>query len=118
MDGLERRIAAGLSPDVRSASRRCSCLPVGQGDHAQAARRVSRSSRKASGGRKNRLYAYRDLAIPIAGSVSKRRRARATIAVCEHGHSDPAAPDTLYIGALAAPNTVNTMPEETLLAFA
>ena len=24
----------------------------------------------------------------------------------------------LYIGALAAPNTVNTMPEETLLAFA
>ena len=25
--------------------------------------------------------------------------------------------DVLYIGALAAPNTVNTMPEETLLAF-
>jgi transaldolase len=30
---------------------------------------------------------------------------------------DPQAPDVLYIGALAAPNTVNTMPEETLLAF-
>ena len=27
------------------------------------------------------------------------------------------ASDVLYIGALAAPNTVNTMPEETLLAF-
>ncbi len=31
---------------------------------------------------------------------------------------DPQAPDVLYVGALAAPNTVNTMPEETLLAFA
>jgi transaldolase len=34
------------------------------------------------------------------------------------GTKDPAAPDTLYIGALAAPNTVNTMPEKTLLDFA
>jgi transaldolase len=34
------------------------------------------------------------------------------------GAKDPKAPDTLYIGALAAPNTVNTMPEETLLDFA
>jgi transaldolase len=31
---------------------------------------------------------------------------------------DPQASDVLYIGGLAAPNTVNTMPEETLLAFA
>lgn len=34
------------------------------------------------------------------------------------GTKDPAASDTLYISGLAAPNTVNTMPEETLLAFA
>jgi transaldolase len=33
------------------------------------------------------------------------------------GVKDPSAPDTMYITALAAPNTVNTMPEETLLAF-
>src|SRR3984893_9315423 len=33
------------------------------------------------------------------------------------GTKDPQASDVLYIGALAAPNTVNTMPEETLLAF-
>jgi transaldolase len=33
------------------------------------------------------------------------------------GTKDPKAPDVLYIGALASPNTVNTMPEETLLAF-
>jgi transaldolase len=34
------------------------------------------------------------------------------------GTKDPAAPDVLYVAGLAAPHTVNTMPEETLLAFA
>jgi transaldolase len=34
------------------------------------------------------------------------------------GTKDPAASDTLYVSGLAAPHTVNTMPEETLLAFA
>jgi transaldolase len=34
------------------------------------------------------------------------------------GTKDPALPDTLYVTSLAAPDTVNTMPEKTLLAFA
>jgi transaldolase len=34
------------------------------------------------------------------------------------GSKDPAAPDTLYVQALAAPGTINTLPEKTLLAFA
>ena len=34
------------------------------------------------------------------------------------GTKDPAASDTLYIEALAAPDTINTIPEKTLLAFA
>ena len=34
------------------------------------------------------------------------------------GTKDPAAPDTLYIEALAAPDTINTIPEKTLHAFA
>jgi len=34
------------------------------------------------------------------------------------GTKDPEASDVLYIKALAAPHTVNTMPEQTLLAFA
>jgi transaldolase len=33
------------------------------------------------------------------------------------GTKDPTAPDTLYVKALAAPFTVNTMPEGTLKAF-
>jgi transaldolase len=34
------------------------------------------------------------------------------------GTKDPEASDTLYIKALAAPDTINTIPEKTLLAFA
>ena len=34
------------------------------------------------------------------------------------GTKDPKASDTLYVSALAAPHTINTMPEQTLLAFA
>ncbi|MFF5791165.1 transaldolase [Paeniglutamicibacter sp. NPDC012692] len=34
------------------------------------------------------------------------------------GVKDPALPDTLYVTGLCAPNTVNTMPEKTLLATA
>ncbi len=33
------------------------------------------------------------------------------------GTKDPKASDVLYIGALAAPHTINTIPEETLIAF-
>ncbi len=34
------------------------------------------------------------------------------------GTKDPAAPDTLYVSALAAPDTIDTIPEKTLQAFA
>jgi len=34
------------------------------------------------------------------------------------GTKDPAAPDTFYVEALAVPDTINTIPEATLLAFA
>jgi len=34
------------------------------------------------------------------------------------GTKDPSAPETLYVEALAAPDTINTMPDATLEAFA
>lgn len=34
------------------------------------------------------------------------------------GTKDPAAPDTLYVDSLITPNSINTLPEKTLLAFA
>ena len=62
--------------------------------------------------------AYRDLLESerwqrLANSGARAQR----LLFASTGTKDPKAPDVLYIGALAAPNTVNTMPEETLLAF-
>ncbi len=34
------------------------------------------------------------------------------------GTKDPDAPDTMYVEVLAAPGTINTIPDKTLLAFA
>ena len=34
------------------------------------------------------------------------------------GTKDPSAPETLYVEALAAPDTINTLPEKTLKAMA
>ena len=53
----------------------------------------------------------------IASSVWQCRRA-AQRCCASTGTKDKSASHTLYISGLAAPNTVNTMPEETLLAFA
>jgi transaldolase len=63
--------------------------------------------------------AYRDLLASVrwrnlAGSGAQPQR----LLWASTGTKDPAASDTLYIEALAAPDTINTMPEKTLLAFA
>ena len=47
-----------------------------------------------------------------------RRRAAATPAMGQHRDQGSRRSDVLYIEALAAPETINTMPEKTLLAFA
>ena len=53
---------------------------------------------------------WRELA--AAGAVPQRPLWAST------GVKDPALPDTLYLSGLVAPNTVNTMPEKTMSAFA
>jgi hypothetical protein len=47
-----------------------------------------------------------------------RRGTSTALALGEYGHEGPAALATLYVTALGAPNTINTMPERTLLALA
>jgi len=71
----------------------------------------------AIGGRTYRAYCdlldskrWRDLA--AAGAHVQRLLWAST------GSKDPKASDTMYVEALAAPDTINTMPEKTLLAFA
>jgi transaldolase len=116
MRGLERRIAAGLSPDVRSVA----SLFVSRWDKATMDKLPDELRDHLGIAVATSTYAaYRDLLdsdrwqrLENAGARPQRLLFAST------GTKDPAAPDTLYIGALAAPNTVNTMPEETLLAFA
>ncbi len=113
--GVERRIAEGLDPAVGSVAsvfmsrwdvavakqvppdmRDRLALAVGL-DVYRAYRRLMSSDRvqrvENSGGRVQRL---------LWASTSTK---------------DPLAPDTLYVQGLAAPFTVNTMPNETLEAF-
>ena len=54
-----------------------------------------------------------------AGRGSPRKGARLQrLLFASTGTKDPEASDTLYIEAFAAPDTINTMPDKTLLAFA
>jgi transaldolase len=115
MRGLERRVAAGLSPDVRSVA----SLFVSRWDKATMDKVPDKDRDKLGIAIGQQAYkAYRDVLESdrwqsLANSGARAQR----LLFASTGTKDPKASDTLYIGALAAPNTVNTMPEETLLAF-
>jgi transaldolase len=115
MRGLERRIAAGLSPDVRSVA----SLFISRWDKATMEKVPDRDRDKLGIAIGQQTYkAYRDVLESdrwqrLANSGARAQR----LLFASTGTKDPKASDVLYIGALAAPNTVNTMPEETLLAF-
>jgi transaldolase len=114
--GLERRVAAGLAPDVCSVA----SLFVSRWDVAAA--------HKAPPGLRNRLgiavgrLAYRSYRDVLESDRWRRLadlRARPQrLLFASTGTKDPAAADVLYVRELAAPITVDTMPEKTLLAFA
>ena len=115
--GIERRIAAGLDPNIASvASLFVSRWDVAVKDKVQGEFRNNRLGIAIA----MRTYkAYRDLLaskrwqkLAAAGARPQRLLWAST------GTKDPAAPDTLYVEGLAAPDTVNTIPEKTLLAFA
>lgn len=116
MRGLERRVAAGLSPDVRSVA----SLFVSRWDRAtKSALPAELQNRLGIAMATHSYAAYRDLLDSDRWQRLENNGARPQrLLFASTGTKDPSAADTLYIGALAAPNTVNTMPEETLLAFA
>ena len=114
--GIERRLAAGLDPKVGSvASLFVSRWDVAIHDRVPAQRRNRLGIAIAQ-----RTYkAYREL----LGSARWQKLATAgarpqRLLWASTGTKDPDAPDTLYVEALAAPDTVNTMPDKTLKAFA
>jgi transaldolase len=116
MRGIERRMAAGLKPDVGSVA----SVFISRWD-AAAANKVPAALRNRLGiAIAKRTYkAARDL----LGSARWQRAYNAgarpqRLLWASTGTKDPQASDLLYIKALAAPLTVNTMPEGTLKALA
>lgn len=114
--GLERRAAEGLSLDVRSVA----SLFVSRWDKATIDRLPANlQNRLGIAVAQSAFAAYRAMLESDRWQRLENLGARPQrLLFASTGVKDPNAPDTLYIGALAAPNTINTMPEETLLHFA
>jgi transaldolase len=114
--GLERRIEAGLAPDVPSVASLFISrwdVAVGKDVPDQLVNRLG----IAVGGRAFRAYhelLASDRWLRLANEGARPQR----LLWASTGTKDPGASDTLYIEAFASPLTVNTMPEPTLHAFA
>jgi len=114
--GLERRIAAGLDPMVASVA----SLFVSRWDVAVHDAVPSTLRNRLGIAIAQRTYkAYRELlASPRWGKLAAAGARPQRLLWASTGTKDPKASDTLYIEALAAPETINTLPDKTLLAFA
>jgi transaldolase len=116
MRAMERRIAAGLDPKVNSVA----SVFVSRWDRAVADKVPPELINRLGIAIMQRTYRahcelintkrWKDLE---AKGARKQRMLWAST-----GTKDPKAPAGLYVEALAAPDTIDTMPEKTLLAFA
>jgi transaldolase len=116
MRGLERRLEAGLDPRVHSVL----SLFVSRWDVA-ANKYVPDNLKNRLGiavatqawrSWREMLYGSRWHKLAIAGAPVQRLLWAST------GTKDPGASDVLYVESLAAPDTINSLPEKTLRAFA
>lgn len=116
MRALERRSAAGLTVEVPSVA----SLFVSRWDKAVVDKVPERLHNKLGIAVAQQAYkAYWELLnsrrwhdLESAGARAQRLLWAST------GTKDPQAPATLYVTALGAPNTIDTMPENTLLTLA
>jgi transaldolase len=116
MKGIERRIETGLDPDVPSVL----SLFISRWDvavHDQAPDEIKNTLGVAVG--KATYRAWREMldSDRWQGLAEKGARLQRLL-FASTGTKDPEASDTLYIEAFAAPDTINTMPDKTLKAFA
>jgi transaldolase len=113
--GIERRIQAGLNPDVCSLA----SVFISRWDKATMEKVPGELQGKLGIAVAKRAYkTYRQLLgtdrwLRLANAGARPQR----LLWASTGTKDPAASDVLYIEALAAPFTVNTIPDKTLLAF-
>jgi transaldolase len=113
---MEQRAAAGQSLDVPSVA----SLFISRWDTAADPLLPVSLHGRVGLAVANKVYAsYRALlegdrwkALTAAGARPQR------VLWASTSTKDPTFPDTYYVGRLAAPNTVDTVPEKTLLAFA
>jgi transaldolase len=116
MRGIERRLAADLDPRVNSVA----SLFVSRWDRAVADKVPPELRNRLGIAVAARTYrAHHQLlasgrwrGLEAAGARKQRMLWAST------GTKDPQAAPGLYVEALAAPDTIDTMPEKTLLAFA
>jgi transaldolase len=116
MRGVERRIDAGLNPHVGSVA----SIFVSRWDMAVAEQVPADLRNRLGIAMAHQIYkAYRGLLSSPRWQRAFNAGARPQrLLWASTGTKDPAAPDTLYVKALAAPFTINTMPEATLKAYA
>jgi transaldolase len=116
MRGIERRIAAGLDAKVACVA----SLFVSRWDVAMTHKVPHALNNRLGIAIAMRTYKayYELLASPRWQKLAKAGARPQRLLWASTGTKDPAAADTLYISALAAPDTINTLPEKTLLAFA
>lgn len=114
--GIERRVEAGLDPVVASVA----SVFVSRWDSAVAGQVPQDLEARLGLAMGQRTYAaYRRLLDTdrwqrLANEGARPQR----LLFASTGTKDLGASDVLYVAGLAAPGTVNTMPEATLLAFA
>jgi transaldolase len=116
MRGIERRIAAKLDPRINSVA----SVFVSRWDKAVSDKVPAELRNRLGIAIAQRTYrAHCDLIagkrwrdLEAAGARKQRMLWAST------GTKDPKAPAGLYVEALAAPDTIDTMPEKTLQAFA
>jgi transaldolase len=116
MRGIERRIDAGLKPDIPSVA----SIFISRWDVAVAGKVPEALHDRLGIAVAKRTYkAYLDLLSSPRWMRAYNAGARPQrLLWASTGTKDPKASDVLYIKALAAPFTVNTMPEGTLKALA
>lgn len=114
--GVERRLEAGLDPAIACVA----SLFVSRWDAAVADKVAAELRNRLGIAVARRTYrAYRELLASrrwrhLAETGARPQR----LLWASTGTKDKDASDVLYLQALAAPNTINTIPEKTLLAFA
>jgi transaldolase len=116
MRGIERRIEAGLTPDIRSVA----SIFISRWDVAVAGKVPQALNNQLGIAVSKRAY---KVYLGLLGSPRWMRAYNVgarpqRLLWASTGTKDPKSSDVLYVQALAAPFTVNTIPEATLKAFA